>query len=124
MTLPRLAATAVALWLGAEIVGGVSLAADLNPLERVGTLLVTALLFIIVDAMATGVRRAVLMLCEPIPIAVAVALALGGALVWVTAALASAAGLGYTINGYVPAVLVWMMMLAARVLAPARPGRR
>ena len=114
MNLKGVVVVALALWLAAQVVTGVRLSADLTPLQRVGTLLVVALLFTIVDGLAKGVRRAVRLLIEPLPLTVAAALALNGLLVWLTAALAGAAGLAFAIDGFLPAVLVWLILGACK----------
>ena len=106
--------TALALWLAAKVVGGVRVADGLGGLENIGTLLVVAMLFTIVDALATGVRRAVRLLVEPLPLAIAAAVCLNGLLVWLTAALAGAAGLAFAVDGYLPAVLVWLILGVCR----------
>jgi hypothetical protein len=112
--LSRVVVMAFGLWIASEAVGGVHLAAGLGGLEHIGTLLVVAMLFTIVDALATGVRRAVRIVCEPLPVAVAAMLALNGLLVWLTAALAGAAGLAFAVDGYLPALMVWLILGACR----------
>jgi len=106
----RVVVIAFGLWIAAGVVGGVHLADDLDGLARVGTLLVVALLFTIVDALATGVRRAVRLLIEPLPLTIAAAVAVNGLLVWLTAALAGMAGLAFSIDGFVSAVLAWLIL--------------
>jgi len=104
--------TGFGLWLASELVGGVHLADGLDPLATVGTLLVVALLLAVVDALAVGLRRAVALACEPLPVAIAAAVALNAALFWVTAALADAAGLGFSVAGFLPALLGSLVVLA------------
>lgn len=112
MTLRRVVATGFALWLASEIVDGVHVADGLDTLTTVGTLLVVALLLAIVDALAGGLRRAVALVCEPLPVAIAAAVALNAALFWITAALADAAGLGFSVAGFLPALLGSVVVLA------------
>jgi hypothetical protein len=118
MNLKGVVVVAGALCLGAHVLTGVRLSADLTTLEQVGTLLVVAMLFTIVDGLARVVRRAVRLLIEPLPLMVAVVLVLNGLLVWLTAALASAAGLAFSIDSFVTAVLAWLIVGACRGFVP------
>jgi putative membrane protein len=123
VSISRVVLVAFGLWAAAELVDGVHLAAGLTPLQRVGTLLVVALLFTIVDALAAGVRRAVRLVCEPLAVAIAAAVVLNAGLLWLTAALATAAGLGFAVSGFMAALLASLVLLAVLVLAaPARRG--
>jgi uncharacterized membrane protein YvlD (DUF360 family) len=106
--------TAFALWLAATVVGGVRVAEGLGGLQHIGTLLVVAMVFSIVDALAAGARRAIRLLIEPLPLTVAAVVAFNGLLVWLTAGLAGAAGLAFAVDGFLPALLAWLIVGACR----------
>jgi uncharacterized membrane protein YvlD (DUF360 family) len=99
VTLSRVVVTGCALWVSAQFVGGIRLAAGLEPLTAAGTVLVVALLLCFVETASLGVRRAIGSTVEPLPLAVLALLALNTAVFWLTGLLASAAGLGYTVDG-------------------------
>jgi hypothetical protein len=86
------------------VLGGVSLAPELDPLAAVGTLLVVALLLSTVDRVFLGVRRAVWLALESVPVAVAATVVLNAALFWAAGNLARAAGLGFAVTGAVAAL--------------------
>jgi putative membrane protein len=108
---PHWVLTGFALWLAAEIVQGVNLEAGPDPLARIGTVLVVALLLCLVKALTRGVRRLAAALAFPLPVGLAVLVGLNAGAFWLTAALASAAGLGYTVDGLVPALVGSIVVL-------------
>jgi uncharacterized membrane protein YvlD (DUF360 family) len=55
-------------------------------------------------------------------VAVAAAIVFNAGLLWITAALATAAGLGFAVNGFMPALLGSLVLLMVLVLAPAPRG--
>ena len=105
LTLSRVVVTGCALWLSAQIVGGIRLANGLAPLTVVATVLVVAMLLCFVETVSLGVRRVIGSTVEPMPLAVAALMGLNTLVFWLTGAIASAAGLGYTVDGLLPALL-------------------
>ncbi len=124
MILIRVVVTGFALWLASEVVSGVRLARGLDPLARVGTLLVIALLLAVVDMLSTSLRRALALVVEPLPIAVTAAVALNAALFWATVALADAAGLGFSVTGFLPALVGSIVVLMVTWLVTPAPSIR
>jgi uncharacterized membrane protein YvlD (DUF360 family) len=98
----RVVLTGFSLWLAAWLVDGIDLAAG-DALTATGTLLVFALLLTVVDGLTQGVRRLALAV-QPVPLA-------NAALFWTSAAVASAAGLGYAVSGLGPAIAGSLILL-------------
>lgn len=122
MTLSRVVVTGCALWLSAQFIGGIRLAADLPPLTAIGTVLVVAMLLCLVETVSLGVRRAIGSIVEPLPLAVLALMGLNTALFWLTGRLAAAAGLGYTVDGLLPALAgAVVLLLVGWVSRLARP---
>ncbi len=118
MTVRGVVSVGVGLWLTTHVVAGVKLAPDLDPLAAVGTLLVIALLLSVVDLIFVGVRRAVWLATESVPVAVAATVLLNAALFWSAGNLARAAGLGFAVTGAVAALAGSLLVrLAARTFA-------
>jgi uncharacterized membrane protein YvlD (DUF360 family) len=111
VTLSRVVVTGCALWLSAQFVSGIRLAADLEPLAAVGTVLVVAMLLCVVETVSLGVRRAIGSIVEPWPVAVLALLGLNTVLFWLIGRLATAAGLGYTVDGLRPALAGALVLL-------------
>jgi putative membrane protein len=112
MSLSRVAVTGCSLWLAAQIVGGVRLADGLAPLTVIGTVLVVAMLLCFVETVSYGLRRAIGASVAPLPLAVMALMTFNALLFWLTGALASAAGLGYTVDGFLPALAGAAVLLA------------
>lgn len=115
MTLRRVVTTGFALWLATRLVDGISLATP-DALASVGTLLVVALGLSVLDSFTLPVRRAVLVRCAPLPIAIGAAVAVNAALFWAAVGLADAAGLGYSVEGLVPALAGSLLLVLVRWL--------
>jgi putative membrane protein len=111
VTLSRVVVTGCALWLSAQFVSGIRLSADLAPLATVGTVLVVAMLLCLVETVSKGVRRTIAAIVEPVPLAVLALMGLNTVLFWLTGRLAAAAGLGYTVDGLLPALLGAVVLL-------------
>lgn len=109
MSVRRVVLTGFSLWLAAFMVEGIDLTAG-DVLTGAGTLLVLALLLTVVQALTNGARRLALAV-QPLPLAIGVGLALNAALFWGSAAIASAAGLGYAVSGLGPAVAGSLILL-------------
>ncbi len=107
MTLPRVVITGAALWLAAQIVTGIRLDNRLDPLTTIGTVLVVALMLCTVQVATRGVRRviAVVVGVRPVPVMMVAVVAVNALLFWLATSLARAIGLGYTVDGLMPALL-------------------
>jgi uncharacterized membrane protein YvlD (DUF360 family) len=122
VTLSRVAVTGCALWLSAQFVGGIRLAAGLQPLTAVGTVLVVAMLLCFVETASLGLRRAIGSTVEPLPLAVIALMGFNIGVFWLTGLLASAAGLGYTVDSFGAAVAgAFVLLLVGWVSRLVRP---
>jgi putative membrane protein len=97
--------TSFALWVAAAVVGGVRLEVGSDPLATIGTVLVVSLLLCLVNTITRGVRRLAAGLAEPLPIGVVVLAVLNACVFWLAGSLAAAMGLGYAVDGFLPALL-------------------
>ena len=111
MTLTRVLVTGCALWLSAQFVTGIRFAPGLAPLAAIGTVLVVAMLLCFVELVSLGLRRLIGATVEPLPLAVVALMALNTGLFWLTGQLAAAAGLGYTVDGPLPALWGGVILL-------------
>jgi putative membrane protein len=111
VTLSRVVVTGCALWLSAQFVSGIRLSPELAPLATVGTVLVVAILLCLVETLTQGVRRTIAAIAEPLPLAVLALMGLNTVLFWLTGRLAAAAGLGYTVDGLLPALFGAVVLL-------------
>ena len=111
MTLRRLVVTAGALWLGTRVVAGIGLSQRLDPLATIGTLLVVSLILGVLEGLTLGVRRTVVALCDPLPVAVVVAVVANATLFWAAGGLAQVIGLGFTVNGIAAALLGSLLLV-------------
>ena len=121
MTLSRVVITSAALWLAAQVVTGIRLADGLDPFATIGTVLVVALVLCVVQVATRGARRviAVVVGVRPVPVVMVAVAAVNAAVFWLGVSLADAVGLGYTVDGLLPALfgsllLVLMLALAGR----------
>ena len=107
MTLSRVLITGIGLWLAAQVIGGIRLADGLDPLAAIGTVLVVALMLCAVHAASGRPRRVVAATIGgwPLPAALIAAAAFNALLFWLATAAGEAIGLGYTVDGLVPALL-------------------
>jgi putative membrane protein len=104
VTLTRVMVTAASLWLSAQFVTGIRFTPGLAPLTAIGTVLVVALLLCFAEMASLGLRRLIGATVEPVPLAVVALMALNIALFWLTGQVAAWAGLGYAVDGLLPAV--------------------
>ncbi len=113
MTLGRVLITAAALWLAAQVIDGIRLADGLGPLATIGTVLVVALVVSMAQAVTRGPHRllATLVGPRPLPVILIVAVAFNTAVYWLATWLASSVGLGYTVDGAVPALLGSLLLV-------------
>jgi putative membrane protein len=122
MTLTRVLVTGAGLWFAAQVIGGVRLVDGLDPLATIGTVLLVALMLCAVHAATRGARRVVAASIGgwPLPAALIAAVAVNALLFWVTTRAARAIGLGYTVDGLVPALLgSLIVVLTLGVLRPS-----
>ena len=112
VTVSRVMLCGIALWLSAQVVDGIRLADGLPPLAVVGTVLVVALLLCLVETISLGVRRALGARLAPLPLAVAALILFNAAIFWLAGAVADAAGLGYAVDGFLPALFGSTVLLA------------
>jgi uncharacterized membrane protein YvlD (DUF360 family) len=125
MTVRGVVSGGLALWVAAHLVGGVSLAPNLDPLAAAGTLLLVALLLAVVDQVTAGVRRAIWLATGTAPLAIAATVAFNAALFWCAGNLAHAAGLGFVVTGVVAALAGSVLVrVVARALSLALTARR
>ena len=122
VTLSRVAISGVTLWLAAHVIAGIRLADGLDPLDTIGTVLVVALVLGALQVVTRGMRRVIALVVgvRPLPVTLIALAAVNALLFWLATSLAGAIGLGYTVDGLVPALLG--SLLLALALAPA--GRR
>jgi putative membrane protein len=111
VTLTRVLVTGAALWLSGHFVTGIRFTPGLAPLTAIGTVLVVALLLCFVEMASLGLRRLIGATVEPVPLAVVALLALNTGLFWLTGQLAAWAGLGYIVDGLLPALWGAMIVL-------------
>ncbi len=114
--------TGLALWLAAQVVAGIRLADGLDPLTTIGTVLVVALVLCVVQVVTRGVRRVIALVVgvRPVPVTLIALAAVNALLFWLATSLAGAIGLGYTVDGLMPALLGSLVL--ALILTVA--GRR
>jgi putative membrane protein len=107
VTLSRVIITSLALWLAAQVIGGIRLADGLDPLGSIGTVLVVALVLGAVQVASRGVRLfvAAAMGVRTLPVTLIAAAAFNTIVFWLATSLASTIGLGYTVDGLVSALL-------------------
>jgi putative membrane protein len=122
VTLRWVVTTGFALWLAARLVDGITLVPP-DPLASVGTLLVVALGLNVVDSFTLPARRALLARCAPLPVAIGAAVAVNAALFWAAVGLAGAAGLGYTVGGFAPALFGSLLLPLVRSAFSRAPAR-
>ena len=122
VTLSRVVITGAALWLAAQVVTGIRLADGLDPLATIGTVLVVALVLCVVQVATRGVRRviAVVVGVRPVPVVMVAVAAVNAVVFWLGVSLADAVGLGYTVDGLLPALFGSLLL----VLMLALSGRR
>jgi putative membrane protein len=114
--------TGFALWLATRLVDGISLAAP-DALASVGTLLVVALGLSVLDSFTLPARRAVLARCSPLPVAIGAAVAVNAVVFWGGVSLADAAGLGYSVAGFAPALSGSLLLVLVRWLLTRTPAQ-
>jgi putative membrane protein len=119
VTVYRVVTTGLALWLAAQIIAGIRLADGLDALATIATVLVVALVLCAVQVASRGVRRviAVIVGVRSLPVTMIAVAAANALLFWLATSLAEAMGLGYTVDGLVPALLGSLLLALVLALA-------
>ncbi len=115
-------ATGFALWLAAQVIAGIRLAEGLDPLATIGTVLVVALMLSAVRVATRGVRRVIALVVgvRPLPVTMIAVAGVNTLLFWLATSLAAAIGLGYTVDGLMPALLGSLLLSSHP--GPGRPS--
>jgi putative membrane protein len=126
VTLSRVVITGAALWLAAQVVTGIRLDSRLDPLATIGTVLVVGLVLGVVQVATRGVRRviAVVVGVRPVPVVMVAAAAVNAAVFWLGVSLAEVVGLGYTVDGLLPALFGSLLLALMLALASHRSVAR
>ena len=124
VTVYRVVMTGLALWLAAQVIAGIRLADGLDPLATIGTVLVVALVLSAVRVATRGVRRVIALVVgvRPLPVTMIALAGVNALLFWLATSLAAAIGLGYTVDGLLPALLGSLLLGLILALAGRRPA--
>ena len=122
----KLVITAAALWVATVLIHGIHLTTH-STSGKVGTLILVALIFGIINAVLKPIVKTVGCLAYAITFGL-ISIVVNGLLFWLTSWVAGKLGLPFHVSGFVPAVLgallVGVIGWLASLLVDGRDGRR
>lgn len=99
----KLVITAVAVWVATLVIPGITLHAD-STAKKIGTLVVVALIFGIINAVLKPIVKAIGCLAYAVTLGL-ISVVVNGLLFWLASWVAGKLHLGFHIKGFLPAVL-------------------